>query len=66
MKGRALQGKTVKKVHQVLDHPGDNRPAVWVIDSIEFTDGTHLRFSVVERDDDYSIEGIYPARAHME
>lgn len=61
LKGQALKGKTIRKVHQVHWDPGEHRPRTWIIDAIEFTDGSVLRFVTVEGDSDYGVEGIYPA-----
>jgi hypothetical protein len=61
MTTRRLKGKTIRKVHQVLWE--SNTGKVWVIDAIEFTDGSVLRLMVVEGEADYGIIPIYPARA---
>lgn len=65
MRSAALKGKCIKQVHQVWFTPGlsDNERRHMVIDAIEFTDGSVLRFIVVEGDGDYGVEPIYPARA---
>jgi hypothetical protein len=57
-----LKGKRIAKVHQHHWAPGGGHPSAWIIEAIEFTDGTWLRFVVVEGEADYGVEGIYPAR----
>lgn len=63
MKASALKGKTIRKVHQYR-HPNPSAGPAWYIEAIEFTDGSFLRFIVLEDADggEYEIEGIYPAR----
>ena len=60
MRARQLKGKTVKKIHQVFANPDRHRQGSWVLDAIEFTDGSFLRFVTVEWDDFYSVRAIYP------
>ncbi len=65
MKARLLEGKTIRKVHQVylpVDHLAA-RSGGWVVEAVEFTDGTFMRFQTVETEGDYEHEIIYPARA---
>jgi len=69
MRARVLAGKTIKRVIQKRWSRGDGSrddvvvyPVEWVLDAIEFTDGTVLRFLVREGDVEHAIELIYPAR----
>lgn len=64
MRSRAIEGKTIRRVHQ-SSFPA-NSGTVWTLDAIEFTDGSFLRFVVVEGEADYAIEPLYPARANMD
>lgn len=63
MKARALVGKTIARVVQSTDSGWGSGRAT-SIDAIQFTDGTWLRFLVLEHADggEYGIEPIYPAR----
>jgi hypothetical protein len=61
MNATKLKGKTVAKVHQqkFMSNTGPE----WVIDAVEFIDGSFLRFMVTFSDNDMGIKGIYcPAR----
>lgn len=64
MRGAALKGKTIRKVHQ-SPYPAAIGRGQWSVDAIEFTDGTFLRFVVMEHPDggEYGVNGIYPAMA---
>jgi hypothetical protein len=63
MKARALVGKTIKRVQQSR-FESTSGPQ-WSLDCVEFTDGTFLRFIVLEGEGDYGIEPVYPAREVM-
>jgi hypothetical protein len=63
MKASALVGKTIKRV--VQERGTYNTGSTWCIEAIEFTDGTWLRFLVLEGDV-YGIEPMYPARPETE
>jgi len=63
MKARVLEGKTIRKVHQ---HPFPSRtPALrwsrWSLSEIEFTDGSRLRFLVLEGEAEYGIAAMFVA-----
>jgi hypothetical protein len=60
MKASKLVGKTIKRV--VQERYAANSGATWIIDAIEFTDGTWLRFNVLEGASEYGVRPIYPAR----
>lgn len=65
MQATALKGKIIKRVHQRrYDDYNAFGPAPWVVEAIEFADGSYLRFSVVEpaRGCEYGVKLIYPAR----
>jgi hypothetical protein len=59
MKARPLHGKTIRKVHQQRVQ-GNTGPA-WSLEQIDFTDGSCLRFLVIETEGggEYGIEGLY-------
>lgn len=59
MKGRDLVGKRVVAVRQTFWRAADGAHVPgWVLDSIEFDDGTELTFVVAEGEDSYGVEGI--------
>jgi hypothetical protein len=64
MKSAALKGKRIKRVHQSWYEQTSNR-RIRVIDQIDFTDGSVLRFLVAEGEGgEYGVEPLYyPARA---
>jgi hypothetical protein len=63
MKAKELQGKVVKKVHQAR-FVSNLEMVKWEVIAIEFTDGSVIRFHVMEHPlaNGYGVEGIYPAR----
>jgi hypothetical protein len=63
MKGRLLQGKTIKKVHQVYLAQDNTTSGQWVLDRIEFTDGTYLAVITVETEGEHEHALVYPANA---
>jgi hypothetical protein len=65
VKSRQLEGKTIRKVHQSW-FDSTYGCKVWTLDAIEFTDGTFLRFVVVEGEGDYGIEPVYPGRSNYD
>lgn len=64
MRGRAIVGKTIKRVIQTRHYRGDPMDSSfhWSLDAIQFTDGTWLRFVVLEGEGEYGILPVYPAR----
>lgn len=62
MNSRALVGKTIRRVvqewHQYDEGHGRDRS----LRAIEFTDGTVLRFVVLEGPGEYGISPIFPGR----
>lgn len=60
MKASKLVGKTIKRVVQTRGDYTTGKD--WSLNAIEFTDGTWLRFTVMEGDE-YGIRPHYPARA---
>lgn len=63
MRARAIVGKTIARVVQSRHGVGEqSRGVSWSIDAIEFTDGSWLRFTVLDGEGEYGIEGVYPAQ----
>lgn len=66
MDSQRLKGKVIKKLHQ-KPYAANSREfshgVCWSVTGIEFTDGSILRFNVIEGEDDtgsgYGIEAIY-------
>lgn len=63
MVARKIIGKTIKRVVQSRASLGQGRPVTTQLEAIQFSDGSWLRFLVLEGDDEYGIEAIYPACA---
>lgn len=62
MRAHRLVGKTIARVVQVRCSEGRHREHE--ADAIVFTDGSVLRFNVVEHESqDYGVRLIYPGRA---
>lgn len=60
MKARELEGKTIARVGQGFRET--NTGKTWCLDYIQFTDGTTVRFRVLETEGlYYEIEPRYPA-----
>lgn len=63
MRSRLIEGKTIKRIHQTRrDTMSCGR--MWDLDAIEFTDGSFLRFLVVEEFNggEYGIQAVYPGK----
>lgn len=61
MKAADVKGKRIQRLIQ--SRKEWNSGYCWTIDAIEFTDGTVMRFGVVEGEGEYGVDVIYPARA---
>jgi len=62
MRSRVLVGKTIQRVVQGR-FESESGGTVQVLEALEFTDGTVLRFSVIEGEGEYGVAPTYPARA---
>lgn len=64
MRVKELKGKTIKKVHQSRFDGSATGEVRWRLVAIEFTDGSVMRFNVMNRHDFsfYGVAGEFPAR----
>lgn len=58
MRARDIVGKRVKKVVQFRTRSEPCREGYWVIQHIEFEDGTRLEFMTIETEAEYFVAGI--------